>query len=270
MIVKGASRAEPEQLAEQLGNPGGNKRVYILEMQSAWYHLGSTDGIRETLQDWQIVSELTKGRHGLYHAVISPAPGSPMTEPQWFRSAEILTEELGLEGYLRMLVLHDDGERPYLNAVWQRTNIETCKLWSDAFNFRKHERASRRMEAEFEHAPLVENPSNGFSRGEERQAQRTGADLAAMKSQLSTLKEAAASPVAFKAAVEAAGYILARGNRAYVLVDAHRGVYSLARQLAMTVAEVKEYMAPIAWEKLPTVDDAKAQQPIHQPQRKES
>ena len=271
MIVQGASRAEPEQLAEQLHNPGGGKRIEILEMQSAWARGWSAAvALRETLRDWQIVSELTQGRHGLYHAVISPAPGCPMTEAQYRRAVFILTEELGLEGYPRLAVLHDDGTRPYLNVVWQRTNIDTCKLWSDAFNFRKHERASRRMEAEFGHAPVTENHGNAFSRGEERQARRTGVDLAAMKAQITALKDAAESALAFKNAVEDAGYILARGNRAYVLVDAHRGVYGLARQLGMTIAEVKEYMAPVAWQDLPTVNAAKERQPIHQPERKET
>lgn len=269
MIVQGASRAAPEQLAEQLQTPGGYKRVTLLELQSAWAFGGSLAGLREAFRDWQLLCDNTKGRHGLYHAVISPAPGQPMTEAQWRRAVDILTEELGLNGFPRAVVLHDDGERPYLNVVWQRTNIDTWKLWSDAFNFSKHERASRRMEKEFGHAPLAENHGNAFSRGEERQARRTGVDLAAMKSQISALKDAAASPLAFREAVESAGYILARGNRAYVLVDQHRGVYGLALQLGMTIADLKQYMAPVLWEDLPPVEEAKARQCIHQPQRKE-
>ena len=67
-----------------------------------------------------------------------------------------------------------------------------------------------------------------------------------------------------------AGYVLARGDRGYVLVDAQAGVYSLARQLGMTLADVNEYMAPVGRDDLPTVDVAKARQKsIHPSQRKE-
>jgi hypothetical protein len=90
-----------------------------------------------------------------------------------------------------------------------------------------------------------------------------------MKAQITALKNVAESPLAFKTALEGAGYILARGQRAYVLVDAHRGVYGLARQTGMSIAQLKEYMAPVQWDELPSVDEAKARQSICQPQRKE-
>jgi len=258
MIVTGTSRAAPEKLAEEIMAPGENKRVEILELQSPYYIFAS-GALRETLRDWQVFSELTRGDKGLYHAQICPAPGNEMTPAKWTQAVDILTEELGLQGYPRATVLHDDGQRPYLHVVWQRTNLDTVTLWSDAYNYNKHERASRRMEREFGHAPLPER-NVGYSRAEARQARRTGVDLGELKVQLAALKATAESPLAFTNALEATGYLLAAGDSGYVLVDRHGGVYSLARHLNLTLAEVNEFMAPVGLTALPTVETAKARQ----------
>jgi len=274
MIVTGGSREAPHELAANLTEPGGGKRVELLEVPY-------DASLVELFFDWQLISEGTLGTKGLYHALISPAPGNPMTPVQWIRAADILGEELGLqEPHHRAVVLHDDGERPYLHVVWQRTNIDTWTLWHDVQNYRKHERASRRMEQEFGHPPVqnkrakaerappppeappsASDPSAPkFNRDESRQAKRTGVGINTMKAQVAALKAAAESPQAFKAALEDAGYMLARGDSGYLLVDEHGSVYSLAGQLKTKLARVNEFMAPLRLEELPTVDDAKNRQ----------
>jgi hypothetical protein len=76
-------------------------------MQSPWAKTLTSDSTRsriasrmiETLRDWQGLSEGTRGRDGLYHAEISPAPkyAAGMTREQWLLSADLLGEELGLK-----------------------------------------------------------------------------------------------------------------------------------------------------------------------------
>jgi hypothetical protein len=278
MIVTGASRAAPHQLARQLLKPhDAGKRVEVLELPYLF-------NLLDILIDFQSLSVLTQGTKGLYHAQICPAPGNPMTTAQWLRAADILAEELGLQEHLRLVVLHDDGARPYLHVVWQRTDKRTdSEKWimsDDSFNYRKHECASRRMEQEFGHPPVQkkrakadpaplpseEPPSASdpsapkFNRDEGRQARRTRVRITAMKNQVAALKAAAESPQAFKAALEDAGYMLARGDSGYILIDEHGSVYSLAGQLKMKLARVNEFMAPLRLEDLPTVDDAKNRQ----------
>jgi hypothetical protein len=264
MIVTGASRAAPRPLARDLLQPKGEKRVEVLE-------LPYPADLLELFVDWQLISEVTHGLHGLYHARICPAPGNPMPPAQWTRAADILGEELGLqEPHHRALVLHDDGVRPTLHVVWQRTNIDTWTLWNDAQNYPRHERASRRMEQEFGHAPVPDQRTNAdpaprpfapkFNRDEGRQARRTGVPITAMKSQVAALKAAAESPQAFKAALEDAGYMLARGDSGYILIDQHGSVYSLAGLLKTKLARVNEFMAPIDLAALPAVGDAKNRQ----------
>src|SRR5579863_7149168 len=164
MIAKGASRNNPRQLAVYLmrverydtGEP-----VQLLELQSGWSSSLDPDAGRpritsrliEAFRDWQLLTEGTKqGRDGLYHAEISPEAhyADAMTPEQWKRAADILGEELGLQGQPRAVVLHGgtDG-RKHLHVVWARTDVDEMKLISDSYNFVAHEKASHRMELEF-------------------------------------------------------------------------------------------------------------------------
>src|ERR1700739_1823534 len=165
MIVKGASRSGPRQLAVYLmrlerwdtGEP-----AELLELRSPWsagldgadrHRIG--DQLIEAFRDWQTLVEGTKqGRDGLYHAEISPEAhyARNMTPEQWLQTADFLEAELGLEGQARALVLHAGKDaRPHLHAVWQRTDVDSMKVIPDAFNYIAHEKASRRMELEFGH-----------------------------------------------------------------------------------------------------------------------
>lgn len=273
VIVTGTSRAAPRLLARDLLQPKGDKRIEVLE-------LPYPADLLELFVDWQLVSEIPRGLHGLYHVRICPAPGNPMTPAQWTRAPDILGEELALpEPHHRAAVLHHDGVRPNLHVVWQRTNIETWTLWNDSQNYPKHERASRRMELEFGHPPVQDKRAKArptarpddapsasypaapkFNRDEGRQARRTGVRITAMKTQVAALKAAAESPQAFKTALEDVGYILAKGDSGYILIDPYGGVYSLVGQLKMKLARVNEFMAPLDLAALPTADQVKGRQ----------
>ena len=275
MIVTGTCRAAPHHLAHSLRQPNGDKLVHVLE-------LPYPTSLRDLFLEWQCLSEVTHGAKGLYHAQICPAPGNPMTTARWLRSADILGEDLGLQQHLRAVVLHEDGERSYLHVVWQRTDIDTWTLWNDGKNYRKHERASRRMEQEFGQAPVPDKrakdkpvaqpdpPGPAFNRDEGRQARRTDVRITAMKAKVAALKTAAESPEAFRTALENAGYILARGDSGYILVDCFSSVYSLAGQLKQKLARVNEFMAPVSLDSLPTADEAKDRQFQLNPQRKDA
>ena len=301
MIAKGASRNNPRQLAVYLmrveryatGEP-----VALLEFQSAWAHgltfekspddvwrmtspviLQQTAAkLIEGFRDWQVLTEGTKqGRDGLYHAEISPEAhyAATMTPEQWKRAADILGEELGLQGQPRAVVLHGgtDG-RKHLHVVWARTDIEEMKLVSDSYNYVAHEKASHRMELEFgqefvpgKHAKRdreqqPEFPRQDYDYAEAQMAERSPLTVGERKEQIRALQAAAANGQEFKKGLEKAGYVLAQGERGYVVVD-EVGVYSaLTKNLqgVMKKAEVEAFMADVPLNQLPTVDDARARQ----------
>lgn len=284
MIVKGAPRGGPTQLAQYLlrVNQETEERADMLELQSAWAQQGSDKDhiatqLVETFRDWQLLTEGTKqGRDGLYHAQISPEGryATGMTADQWKRTADILGEELGLKDQPRALVLHSgkDG-RPHLHVVWARTDADAMKLVSDSYNYVAHERASHRMELEFGHEFVpgkhakrdrkrqAEFPRAEMGHDERMLAERTGLSPAERKEQITALHAAADSGQAFKAALEDAGYILAKGHRGYVLVDQAGGHFNLARQIeGVKTKELRAFMAGVELDKLPTIEEAKALQ----------
>jgi Relaxase/Mobilisation nuclease domain len=287
MIAKGASRNNPRQLAVYLmrverydtGEP-----AELLELQSGWAASLGPDSSRpriasrliEAFRDWQLLTEGTKqGRDGLYHAEISPEAhyAATMTPEQWLRAADLQGEELGLQGQPRAVVLHGgtDG-RKHLHVVWARTDIEAMKLVSDSYNFVAHERASKRMEEEFGHDFVPgkhakrdrerqpEFPRQKLSQDEDQWQKRTGLSVEDRKAEIAALHSAADSPQAFKAALEEAGYLLANGDRGYIVVDQLGGHSLLSRNIGLPKKEAEAFMAGVDLNKLPTIEEAKALQ----------
>ncbi len=267
MIIKGGSRAGPQQLAAHLLRTDTNERMEVLEL-----HSGLAD-MAATFRDWQILSEGTRGKKGLYHVNIDPDARYTMTLDQWARAVEVLEQELGLEGQPRAVVLHEKKGRQHIHIVWARTDLETMKMRSDSNNYLAHERASLKLEREFghEHVPgkhakrdrakQPEFPRADISHAEHQQAERAAFSVTDRRAQTAALKEASDSGASFKAAVEDAGYVLAQGDKKdFVLVTAEGAVLSLARELKMKAAEVRAFMADVDRAALPTVAEAAAQQ----------
>jgi len=284
MICKGAARGNPRQLAVYLlraerYNTG--EEIEVLDFRSPWAAGEPSkeellQRVIEALRDWQDLAEGTKqGRDGLYRSEISPAPeyAKGMTTEQFLRSADILEEELGFQGQDRLVVRHagKDG-RTHIHAVWPRTDVDTMKIIPDSFNYVAHERASMRMELEFgqdfvpgKHAKRdrrkqPEFPRQEFDYTEAQMAARSGLTVAERKELMGGLKAAAANGQELKEALENAGYILAQGDRGYLVVDGE-GVHSaLSKNIGLKKAEAENFMADVPLEGLPTLEQAQAMQ----------
>jgi len=264
MIIKGGSRAAPDQLARHLQRRDTNENVQILELQS------QNPGLRDALRDWQTLSEGTRGTKGLYHANIDPAADYVMTMDQWRRAVEVLESELGFQGQPRLVVMHEKHDRQHIHVVWSRTDIDTMTLCPDGNNYLAHERASQALELEFGHEQVPgkhakrdrekqpEFPRAELNQAEWQQAERSGLDARQRKEQITALHAAADNAQAFKAALEEAGYILAKGDRRdFVIVDQMGDIHSLGRQIrGVKAAELREFMKGIDRETLPTIQQA--------------
>jgi hypothetical protein len=264
MIIKGGSRGGPEQLAKHLLRADTNEMVEIIE--SLWVK----QELVETLRDWQILSEGTQGKKGLYHVNIDPAEDYVMSMEQWQRSVDVLEKELGFEGQPRVVVMHQKHGRQHVHVVWARTDIDTMTLKEDSFNYVKHERASKKLELEFGHEPVPgkhakrdrkkqpEFPRAEYDHAEWQQGERTSVDPEQRKDEITALRQASDSAEAFKAGLEDQGYILARGDKVpFVIVDQAGETYSLAKQLRdMTTPQLRKFLKDIDPQSLPTAAQA--------------
>jgi predicted transcriptional regulator len=268
MIIKGGSRAAPDQLARHLQRADTNERVEIIELQSI------APGLRDAFRDWQTVSEGTRGFKGLYHANIDPAADYVMTPDQWKRAVEVLEKELGFDGQPRAVVMHEKHGRQHIHVVWARTDIDTMTLCPDGNNYLAHERASKALELEFGHERVPgkhekrdrdkqpEFPRSEMNQAEWQQFERSHLDPRERKAQITALHAASDNAQAFKAALEDAGYVLAKGDRRdFVVIDQVGDIHSLARQIqTVKAAELREFMKGIDRAVLPTIEQAQATQ----------
>lgn len=271
MIIKGGSRAGPKQLARHLARTDTNEQVRVLEMQ--W----GGDSLGAAFRDWQTLAAGTRGSKGLYHANIDPAIGYAMTADQWTRAVNVLEKELGLEGQPRAVVMHDKNGRQHVHVVWARTDIDTMKMRSDSHNYDAHERASLALEHEFGHEQVLgkhakrdremqpEPPRAEFNHAEWQQAERTKVDPRALKAEITQLFRQSDNPQAFTATLADAGYMLAQGERDFMIVDSRGQARSLTRQIdGVRMAELRAFMGDSDKAALPSVDDARALQQARQ------
>jgi hypothetical protein len=180
-----------------------------------------------------------------------------MTREQWFRSVDLLEQELALTGQPRAVVLHNKDGKDHLHVVWQRTDLETMKFISDSQNYAAHERVSQILEQEFGHQPV---PGKHAKREKKPVDEETRARDLHMKETVTRLYQHSDTAQAFKTALEEEGYVLAKGDRRpHIVVDADGKEHSLSRCLPdLTPKQIREFMAAIDRNALPTVDEAKA------------
>ena len=268
MIIKGKSRAGAGSLAHHLGNAEKNERVELFETRGT-----IADDLRGALVEMEAYACGTRCEKSLYHAAISPEPPHRLTPDQRSEAIDALEKKMGLEGHARIAVLHEKEGREHLHVVWSRIDVEQMRSVSDSHNYRKHEEVARDLERRFGHERVqgahierkgpdrdVPRPDRTPSRAELRQEERTGVKGRDVKAEISGAFQSSDNAGSFKAALEDRGYILAQGDRRdFVIVDSAGGVHSLARRIdGVKAAELREFMAPIDRESLPSADEAQA------------
>jgi len=263
MIIKGTSRAGPQQLATHLGNAENNERVSLIET-----HGTIAQDLRGALVQMDAYAVGTRCEKSLYHAAISPEPPHVLTPEQRAEAVDALEARLGLVGHARLVVMHEKRSRQHIHVVWSRIDLEKMRAVSDSHNFRKHEEVARDLERRFGHDRVqgahherdgVKRPNRTPSRAELQQQERTGITGKRVTEEVTAAFRASDGAEAFRAPLQEQGYTLARGDRRdYVILDRKAGIHSLSRRVdGMKAAELREFMAAINPESVPNVEEAR-------------
>lgn len=227
MVIRGAIRGNGKQLAHYLLSGEANERVQIVDVAG---RSNATDAyLHQILQSMSLTSELTKSQKGLYHAQINPAYSEDrkMSEKDWLKAADILSNELGLQEQRRVIVLHTKKGRTHAHVVWERYDHKTGKVIANKFSRLAQDRARKEMERVFEQQPT---PHRNQHRPELKEA------LANLWNQTETGKE-------FVKAVHDNGYLLAEGvpRHPFMVVDENGRSFDLVRQLkGVRIKEVRQ------------------------------
>ena len=280
MINKGKSRANGKQLGEYLGRyenkklsdylvSDKNERVEVLELRGSAF-----PDLDRSLASWETEAQGTRCKKPLWHAQMSPKHGERLTRDQQLEAVAILEKHLGFDGQPRAIVVHEKDGHEHIHVTWSRMDRATGKARRDGFTHRKNSAAAREIEQRFGlevvASPEFKNDDKTKTREQRREesrkapdyrefqkAKRTGLDPRERKDTITRLWHECDSGKALRAALQDAGYILARGSsRAYVIVDEAGDTHSLARQInGALAADVKERLASLDPASIPKATD---------------
>ena len=263
MVIKGGARAEADKLAAHLLRVDTNERVDVRELLGV-----CAPDLTAALLEMEAVAAAARSRRPFYHASINTAPNELMNDAQKVRAIDRLEQELGLTGQPRVVVEHVKEGREHLHVAWSRIDGETLRAIPDSHNFRRHEIVARELEHEFAHARVqgahherdgVERPARRPSQAEMMQAERSGIAPEQAREQLRELWRSTDTGQAFAAALEDAGWILARGDkRGFVALDPAGEARAVNKDITgLPAAKVRERLADLDAERLPSVDQAR-------------
>jgi hypothetical protein len=232
--------------------------------------------LREALFEMSAMGAGSRSRRPLYHASINTPVWEALTDEQKTVAIDRLEQRLGLDGQPRAVVEHVKEGRQHMHVVWLRIDAATGTAIPDSHNYRKHEEVARALELEFGHGRVqgahherdgIERPSRRPSLAETRQAERSSVTPEDAKARLRELWSMADTGHAFAAALDDAGWILARGDkRGFVALDPMGEARAVNKDITgLSAARVRERLADIDPDKLPSVEEARTQQRARQP-----
>jgi hypothetical protein len=263
MIIKGGSRKNGRFFARHLANAKDNERVQFVEFRGfAQEDIGSAFRAMET------VARGTRCKNYFYHADLNPREGERLTEDQWTAAVDTLERNLGLTGQPRFVVEHEKEGRVHRHVVWQRVDVDTMTARPDSLTYAKHEAAARQIEQDCElepvHSVLVKDregprPQRRAKDFEGFRGSQTGLTPDEVRTQVTELWHGSDSGGAFRAALEAKGYLLCRGDRRdFCIIDPAGDEHSLGRRISgVKAAELRDFMKDIDRDALPSVEEGR-------------
>jgi hypothetical protein len=265
MIPKASQRGGGKDLATHLLNAFDNEYVEVAEVSGA-----IAPDLHGAFAEWEaIATGLTKCRNYLYSLSVNPDLGQgQLSRAQYMDYVDRVEKALGLEGQPRAIVYHIKDGREHCHVVWSRIDYQTEKAVHLAFDEKL-----MMVTRQFAREHGLELPDGyGPGRFDERRrqtslyerAQERATGLSKDERQLLVTQawRQSDSPKAFVRALEELGYVLATGNRPYVLVDIYGGMNALPKLIDDRSVRTKDIRAFLEKEfppeSLPTVEEAKA------------
>ena len=266
IIIKGGSRCNGAYFAKHLVNPDQNETVKVAELRGL-----AARNIGQALFEMKAVASGTRCKEFFYHASINPERDEILTPEQWEHAVDELEKRLDLEGQARFVVEHEKKGRTHRHVVWSRIDVDRMRAIRMDYDYAKHQAVARQLEQEFGLrpgrsviGPEVEKgkrPDRRPKSWEVYRGQEVGMDVTAMKKEITSLWQSTSSAEAFVSALEARGYILARGDKQdFCIVDSLGQAHSLPRRIkGVKTSEIKERLSPtFAPQDLPRVKEATA------------
>jgi len=151
-----------------------------------------------------------------------------------------------------------------MHLAWSRIDTDTMTARPMPFFKLRLKEVCRELEIELGLTRVTSErhgPTMAPNRTEYEQARRLGVDIHEIRASIRECWERSDSGRSFAASLAEQSLILARGERrAFIVIDSAGGMHALGKRiLGQTAAEVRARMADIELQKLPTIEQARAQ-----------
>jgi Ti-type conjugative transfer relaxase TraA len=262
MIAKGNAHNDGAKLATYMTTGKKDERAMRWELRGF-----ASDDIREAFRSVHVMADaLPQCEQPFFHVQVRNPNGEQLTRKQWDRVANRIEAKLGLTDQPRAIAFHEDLDtgHEHMHIAWSRIDEETLKAIPLPFYKLRLKEVCRELEIELG-LTRVTNERRGLAmaplRAEYEQARRLGVDIHEIRASIRDCWEHSDNGRSFNAALNEKGLTLARGERRdFIVIDAAGGMHALGKRiLGQTAGEVRDRIADIDRQKIPTVDQALAQ-----------
>ncbi len=272
MIIGANKRGNGGQLAGYLLNQEKNERAELLEMRG----FADTGNLKTALNSIELEAMQTKGEKPFYHCWLRLDEGETLTAEQWQQSFERVERRLHLEEQARVVVEHQLKGETHYHVVWSLVDRERGQMLEIPFDGMRRAEVARQLERAFglrTLAPAHEPEQERLRREEWQQAERMQREVGEVRDVKATIRDAwqrSDNGVAFCAALEEKNLMLAIGDSArqpFGVVDEHGQFYVLTRTLDAKAKAVRDKLADLDREQIPSVEQAHEQLQERQAER---
>lgn len=265
MIPFASQRGGGGDLATHLQNEADNEQVEIAHIRGA-----VADDLHGAFAEWELQAHcLTKCQKYLYSLSINPwtKVNGQMSRDQYMDYIDRVEQKLGLEDQPRAVVFHIKEGREHAHVVWSRIDAEQGKAVQLSFDREKLMKVTREFARDHDlilpdgYEPDQKEKNKQNSLYEQHQQDQTGRTKEERMAEITKAWHRADSAKGFVNALADMGYILAQGDRPYVVVDLHGHTSALPRMIDDKSVRAKDVAAFLKTdyptELLPTIDEAR-------------
>jgi hypothetical protein len=278
VIPFGSQRAGGQDLATHLLNAQDNERLEVAQVRGA-----VARDLHGAFAEWEAQAHnLTRCTNYLYSLSINPDQRQGrLTKEQYLDYIDRAEQRLGFSGQPRAVVFHvkKDGRgvpREHCHVIWSRIDVERRIARHVAYDYEKLMAVTREFARDHGlrlpdgyHKDKKQDRRRGrqMTVYEKKQEDYGGVTMAQHKAQVTAAWNRRDTPRAFVRSLEDMGYILATGERPYVLVDRFGNMNALAKLIddkAVRVKHLREFLSKdFPTDSLPTVEEARALASAH-------
>ncbi|WP_300037160.1 relaxase/mobilization nuclease domain-containing protein [uncultured Roseobacter sp.] len=255
MILVGNQRGGATNLALHLMK-NENEQVQIHQIRGF-----ASNDLESAFRESYAMARATKCKQHLFSLSLNPPHEASLTAQDFENTVDRAEKQLGLEGQPRAIVIHTKNGRQHAHAVWSRIDSESMRAVQMSFSKRKMQDLSRELYRE--HGWTM---PRGFVRHEERdprnftlaewqQCKRAGRDPTKTKEIFQDAWAISDSRAAFGNALEAHGFVLAKGDRrGHIAVDRNGEAFAISKYVGIKAKQVRDRLGDPS--KLPAKNEA--------------